>query len=95
MRLRPRAYDSHDNTVQYGMLDNIFGPKITGDELIAIEARAVCDDWYDWFQHILQMRSQRKRNWLLAFIRDDVITIHVHTVYLDAYDDEDPYEGMG
>lgn len=95
MRWRTTVYDADDNAVTYGLRDHLFGPRVTDDEILELEHRAVVDGWDDWFRLIIGQRNAYKRRWLLAYLRDGVITVTVHTRISPDWDDDDPYEGMG
>jgi hypothetical protein len=97
------VYDIYDNEVSYTFLDRVFGPRISVDDLEMLECRALLEGWHEWYYLILQMKRKKKRRWLLAYLRDEIIAITVSRIYdptLDgaydeAYDDDDPWEGMG
>lgn len=89
------VYDIHDNEVHYTWLDRVFGPTITSDDLLALEFRAFNEGWTRWLEMVLGMRNTRKRRWMLAYLRDDIITVEVQVVRADVYEDENPYEGWG
>jgi hypothetical protein len=94
VKLKRTVYDTADNAVVYSFWDRVFGPKVTADEIFILEARALMDGWDDWFNLILAGRNKRKRRWLLAYLRDGIITVSVK-IFDPSWDDDDPYEGMG
>lgn len=78
----------------YSLLERVFGPRITQDEILNLEFRALDEGWHEWLQYeIATAKSNRKLHWLLAGLRDGYITVTV-VEYADseAYTDDDPYQ---
>ena len=86
---------------RYTLLERILGPKVTDDEIIELELRAAREGWYEVLEALLTTRkTQRARRFLLAYLRDGLITVEVHVFEFqareeDVYEDPDPYEGFG
>lgn len=84
---------------RYTLIERLFGPKVTDDEIINLEIRAVSEDWYEVLEILLsRAKSRRAERLLLAGLRDGWIEIEVFEVDLapeDVYQDDDPYEGFG
>ena len=82
---------------RYTRLERLFGPRISDDDRMNLEIRAVTEGWFDVLEIMLaQKRSRRAERFLLAGLRDGWIEIDVFEVDLvDVYDDDNPYEGMG
>lgn len=84
---------------RYTLIERLFGPKVTDDEIINLEIRAVSEDWYEVLCVLLdQAKNRRAKRFVLAYLRDGLMTVEVHYVDLapeDVYQDDDPYEGFG
>jgi hypothetical protein len=93
MKLKREVYNIHDQTVTYGLLDRILGPAISSSDLLALEFRAFNEGWTQWYYMVAGIRNGRRRRWLLAYLRDEIITVEVQRVP-DVYEDDDPWEGM-
>lgn len=89
------VYNTRDEVVKYTLRDRLFGPKFTGQDYENLETRAVLEGWHEWYYMIIQMDNKRKRRWLLAYLRDDIITVTAISFVNPVYEDDDPYEGMG
>jgi hypothetical protein len=89
------AYTVDDEPVVYTWRDHLFGPVVTSDDLFTLEFRAFNEGWHEWLNLVMDMKSTRKRRWMLAYLRDNIITVRVKEIREDVYEDEDPYEGMG
>lgn len=76
----------------YPLLQRIFGPKFTQDDLYVMKFRALDEGWSVWLDQILLMENKRNRNWLLCFIRDGLVFIEPVEEKEDVYEDTDPYE---
>lgn len=83
---------------RYTLREQVFGPRLTQDDVIEIELRATREGWYELLLVMLDgKRSARAKRFLLAHLRDGVIQVAVYEIDLteDVYEDTDPYEGMG
>lgn len=89
-----RKYGNNDEIIEYTWRDDLFGPKVSADEILELEMRSIAEGWETWFYMILGNRNRRKRRWLLAYLRDGVIRVMIDTGE-DVYEDDNPWEGMG
>ena len=82
---------------RYTRLERLFGPRVSDDDRMNLEIRAITEGWFDVLEILLdQKRTRRAERFLLAGLRDGWIEIDVFEVDLvDVYDDDNPYEGMG
>jgi len=73
--------------------NNIFGPKVTDEEIVLLRTRADLEGWTDWLELVEATKSTRKRRWLLRYIIDGRILVYVHEIDGDdPYEDEDPWQ---
>lgn len=84
-------------THRFTLKERLFGARVTKDEVLKIEQDALAGDYYEILQAVLQAQvSQRRKRNFLAYVRDGLIRFEViHIDAEDAYEDDQPYEGMG
>lgn len=78
----------------YSLWQRIFGARVTDDEIVDLEIRALAEGWLDWLQYEqATARSDKQLNWLYAGLRDGYITVTVFEVAReDVYEDDNPFE---
>jgi hypothetical protein len=84
---------------KYTLLEKVFGPRVSDDDIVNLEIRAVTEGWFEVMEVMLaRLRTRRSERFFLAGLRDGWIEIDIYEVTLvgdDVYQDDNPYEGMG
>lgn len=80
--------------------NNLFGPKISDDEIAFLRLRAALEGWSDWLMWVEAVKSTKKRRWWLYYLKEGLITVYTPEIAeqdaaleeLGVYDDDDPFE---
>lgn len=70
---------------KWNLIDKIRGPRVTKDDVILLKAKAQLEGWDDWLEMMMgdPTKPLRKRRMLLAYLRDGLISVEVHTIVLE------------